>query len=437
MASTNKSQPLLSIIFLLFTTLHPLKSSGVTVDLVPRDSPSSPFYNASKTYFDRLHDALERSLTRANHIKSVLSNLGGSKIQTQIISGGGSYLMNVSIGTPPVEVLGIADTGSDLIWTQCLPCTECFEQDLPIFDPNKSSTYKKVSCQSSTCTALEHASCSNDGSTCGYSYSYGDGSQTSGDLSTETLTIGSKNPASFNKIAFGCAHDSSGTFDSSSSGLVGLGGGALSLVSQLDEKKLSYCLLPFSSNASSKISLGRDAVVSGSGTVKTPLVSKSPDTFYYLTLESISVGHTRIAYKGSTVISPDATSDTKGNIIIDSGTTLTYLPTEFYDEVSSAVEKAVGGQTVEGPSGLGLSPCYSASDDLNFPDLTAHFDGGDVNLGSLNTFVRVSEDVVCFSLTQAGSNPPIYGNLAQANFLVGYDLDAGTVSFLPKDCTKP
>ena len=34
------------------------------------------------------------------------------------------------------------------------------------------------------------------------------------------------------------------------------------------------------------------------------------------------------------------------------------------------------------------------------------------------------------------TNVPIYGNLVQTNFLVGYDLDAGTVSFLPKDCTK-
>ncbi|XP_028793681.1 aspartic proteinase CDR1-like [Neltuma alba] len=429
---TKKSQPLLSafsftFIFLLLV-LHPLESTGVTVDLIPRD--------ASKTYFDRLHDALERSSKRLNHFKSVLSNLGGSKIQTQIVSGGGSYLMDASIGTPPARFRGIADTGSDLVWTQCLPCTQCYKQDLPIFDPRKSSTYKKVSCKSSSCTALEEASsCSEDGSTCGYSYAYGDGSQTSGDLSTETVTIGSnKSGSSFKNIAFGCAHDSSGTFDSSSSGLVGLGGGALSLVSQLDEKKFSYCLVPIFSNSSGKISFGRDAVVSGSGAVKTPLISKG---FYFLTLESISVGDERITYKGSTIIAPDANDDTEGNIIIDSGTTLTYLPAEMYSEVSSAVEKAIGGKKMD-RSDLGLSPCYSSSDDLNIPDLTVHFKGGDVKLGPLSSFVRVDEDAVCFTFSDAGRNAPvpIYGNLAQMNFLVAYDLDAGTVSFSPKDCTK-
>ncbi|KAK4261565.1 hypothetical protein QN277_004544 [Acacia crassicarpa] len=252
---TNKSPSLFSAnfsftIFLLLLVIlnNPLKPAGVTVDLIPRD--------ASKSHFERLQNALARSAKRASHINSVLSNnLGGSKIQTQIISADGAYLMNVSIGTPPVTVLGIADTGSDLVWTQCLPCTECYKQDLPFFDPRKSSTYKKVSCNSKPCEELNQASCSSDGSTCGYSYAYADGSHTSGDLSTETVVIGNnKNSGTFKNIAFGCAHDSAGTFVLSSSGLVGLGGGPLSLVSQLDEKKFSYCLVPFSSDSSSKIS---------------------------------------------------------------------------------------------------------------------------------------------------------------------------------------
>ncbi|KAI9083870.1 hypothetical protein K1719_034128 [Acacia pycnantha] len=439
MAFTNKSQSLFSanfsftIIFLLLVILNnPLKPAGVTVDLIPRD--------ASKNHFERLQNALARSSKRASHINSVLSNnLGGSKIQTQIISGGGAYLMNVSLGTPPVTVLGIADTGSDLVWTQCLPCTECYKQDLPFFDPKKSSTYKKVSCNSKPCEELDQASCSSDGSTCGYSYAYGDGSHTSGDLSNETVTIGNnKDSGTFKNIAFGCAHDSAGTFDSSSSGLVGLGGGPLSLVSQLDEKKFSYCLVPFSSDSVSKISFGSDAAVSGSGVVKTPLVSKSPETFYYLTLESISVGNKKIMFKGSSVIAPDAHSDgSEGNIIIDSGTTLTYLPSEFYSDLVSEVEEAISAKKVD-RSDLGLSPCYAYSDDLKIPDLTARFNGGDVKLSSSNSFVRVDEATLCFIFTDAGSvtNVPIYGNLVQTNFLVGYDIDAGTVSFLPKDCTK-
>ncbi|KAK4261563.1 hypothetical protein QN277_004542 [Acacia crassicarpa] len=445
MAFTNKSQSLFSAnfsfttIFLLLVILNnPLKPAGVTVDLIPRD--------ASKSHFDRLQIALARSSKRASHINSVLSNnLGGSKSQTQIISGGGAYLMNLSIGTPPVTVLGIADTASDLVWTQCLPCTECYKQDLPFFDPKKSSTYKKVSCNSDPCQDLKPAICSSDGSTCGYSYYYGDGGPyTSGDLSTETVIIGNNtNSGTFKNIAFGCAHVSTaGTFGSSSSGFVGLGGGPLSLVSQLDEKKFSYCLVPFSSDSSSKISFGSDAVVSGSGAVKTPLMSKSvplvgkiPDAFYHVTLESISVGNKKIMYKAP----PDANATydgSEGNIIIDSGTTLTYLPSEFYSDLELEVEKAISAKKVD-QSNLGLRLCYAYSDDLEIPDLTARFfKGGDVKLSSSNSFVRVDEETVCFSFTDGGSDVSIYGSLVQTNFLVGYDLDAETVTFLPKDCTK-
>ncbi|KAI9087165.1 hypothetical protein K1719_030800 [Acacia pycnantha] len=113
--------------------------------------------------------------------------------------------------------------------------------------------------------------------------------------------------------------------------------------------------------------------------LKTPLVSKSPETFYYLTLESISVGNKKIMYKGSSVIAPDATSDGSiGNIIIDSGTTLTYLPSE--------VEKAISAKKVD-RSDLGLSLCYAYSNDLKIPNLTARFNSGDVKLSSSNSFV--------------------------------------------------
>jgi hypothetical protein len=61
-------------------------------------------------------------------------------------------------------------------------------------------------------------------------------------------------------------------------------------------------------------------------------------------------------------------------------------------------------------------------------------------LHPISTFVRIADDVVCFAFTS--TNPtdkddiPIFGNLAQQNLLVGYDLKQKTVSFKPMDCTK-
>ncbi|KAL6225220.1 hypothetical protein ACLB2K_004071 [Fragaria x ananassa] len=246
------------------------------------------------------------------------------------------------------------------------------------------------------------------GDTCVYSYRYGDRSFNRGSLAQETFTIGSASgrPVSLPKIIFGCGHENGGTLDESGSGLIGLGCGPLSFISQLNGGKFSYCLVPTSAKSSiaSKISFGTAAIVSGKGAVSTPLVSKQPDT--------------------------------EGNIIIDSGTTLTLLPPGFYDEVVSALEVVINVERVSDPKGV-LSLCFrSKSDhDIDVPVITMHFSGADVKLNALNTFARVEDDMVCFTMIQS-EDVAMFGNLAQMNFLVGYDLEERTVSFKPADCTQ-
>lgn len=95
--------------------------------------------------------------------------------------------MKLSVGTPAESFLAIMDTGSDLIWTQCKPCKQCFDQETPIFDPAKSSSFSKLSCSDKLCEALSISTCS-DG--CEYLYSYGDYSSTQGVMGTETFTFG-------------------------------------------------------------------------------------------------------------------------------------------------------------------------------------------------------------------------------------------------------
>ncbi|MED6206253.1 hypothetical protein PIB30_024840, partial [Stylosanthes scabra] len=111
----------------------------------------------------------------------------------------------LSIGTPPVEAFVIADTGSDLIWTQCLPCRNCYNQTLPIFDPARSCTFKSISC--------------NSNNACTYKYEYGDNSTTIGNLATESFRIGS---LVVPNIAFGCSHESFGLFYKTDNGIIGL-----------------------------------------------------------------------------------------------------------------------------------------------------------------------------------------------------------------------
>ena len=357
-------------------------------------------------------------------------------IQSDVIPGRLEYLMNISLGTPPVPMLGIADTGSDLIWRQCRPCDNCYEQDEPLFDPETSETYKILSCDNEFCRDLgQKGYCGNDNA-CIYYYDYGTGDRfTMGYLSSDTLTIGSTegDPASFPSVAFGCAHRTGGTYFEKHVGLIGLGGGALSLVKQLDSQvggQFSYCLIPLSSDstASSKINFGRNGVVSGSGTVSTPLIRGTPDTIYFLKLEGMSVGSTRVEFNGF------SDREERNNIVIDSGTTITFLPPDMYSEVESALATAISGQPTSDPNG-NFRLCYIGGSNLQVPTITVHFTGADVQLSPLNTFIQAQEDLFCFTMIPSWDFF-IFGNLAQVNFLVGYDLNNNMVSFKPADCTK-
>ncbi|XP_047965937.1 aspartic proteinase CDR1-like [Salvia hispanica] len=424
MASLIYSLLLSSILFTL-SSYAASDNGGFTLDLLHRDPPSG------EARFRSIRSAIDRSFSRKSYLLSKL-NKGIESVDATITGANGEYVMKFLIGTPPVEQLGIADTGSDLLWTQCLPCTQCYKQDSPLFNPSKSRTFRPISCQSDLCQAAGSASC-DDGNHCQYQVSYGDRSHTAGDVGTETISFGGK--INFPKVAFGCGHDNDGTFSQAGSGIVGLGGGAVSIVNQLRSTtggRFSYCLTLLNANASSKISFGSDAVVSGSDVISTPLVKKSPDTFYYLTLEGFSVGDKRTEIGSSKAGFGGSVEE--GNIIIDSGTTLTFVPQEFYDGVEAALVEAIDAQRTSDPQGtFGLCYRVSGGQGIESPPLTVHFTGADVVVEAVSLFVEVSEGLVCLTLVPS-QELAIYGNLFQMNYHVGYDLVKGEVSFQKTDC---
>ncbi|XP_051136974.1 aspartic proteinase CDR1-like [Andrographis paniculata] len=423
---------------------------GVTVELIRADSPQSPLYNPSETRFDRAKKALIGSLARHAHLNSILSGgVSPQDFQAPVTQSGGGYLMRVGIGTPATKVWAVADTGSDLAWTQCEPCENCFRHDDPLYSSDESSTYKPIDCSSEQCQTFTRrgGSCGGD-NVCQYEVSYGDRSYSRGPLATEVFTFQSSKggraaaAGKFQNVVFGCGRDNAGTFDRKTAGIIGLGGGAASIVQQLDKSaagKFSYCLASpdGAGNGTSTITFGAGAVVSGSGVVSTPIVAdKAPETYYYLTLESFTVGGEKVPATIAGGGNPQQEEE-EGNIIIDSGTTLTILSEEMYAGVKAALKKAVrGGRPTEGPSGFDL--CYEASSDLTVPPVTAHFKGADLPLPQESIFVEVEKGVFCSTFVPSPPSLPIaiFGNLQQINYQVGYDLTARKVSFKKTDCSK-
>ena len=228
---------------------------------------------------------------------------------------------------------------------------------------------------------------------------------------------------------FGCSSQTKGDA-TGFVGLVGLGGGPLSLISQLGDKidnKFAYCLLPYNSKSTSTLKFGQDAVISGSGVVSTPLITDpNKPTYYFLTLKGISVGQ-----------SSTQTPQKNGNIIIDSGTTFTLLEKSFYSELEAIVKQAIGVQPVQDPNQPD-SLCYKENSISDVPEMVFQFDGGDLTLSVINTFINAGNGLVCMSIKPTPGNMrfSIFGNLAQMNFQVEYDLQGKKVSFAPADCTQ-
>ncbi|CAG7881785.1 unnamed protein product [Brassica rapa] len=345
--------------FLFAAPVSSSPPSGFTIDLFKRrlNSSSSRIYNTQlgSPYADTLFD-------------------------TSV------YLMKLQIGTPPVEIEAILDTGSEVIWTDCLPCHNCFKQSGPAFNPLDSSTYEEKIC---------------DGSPCQYEIDYTDQSYTRGTYATETVTIQSTSGYSYvmPKTTIGCSHNASVTFQTSASGIVGLNWGPWSLVSQMGDDMLglmSYC---FSGEGTSKLNFGGNAIVSGDGTISANMFKKEEDpNQYYLNLDAISVGKTRIETLGT----PFHASN--GNMIIDSGTTYTFLRKTYYNKVRKAVENIVkADQEDSGDNWL----CYKTNNMDIFPVITMHFQGGaDLVLDKYNTYM-ISGETICLMIL-CDSRTPVF-----------------------------
>jgi len=123
--------------------------------------------------------------------------------------------------------------------------------------------------------------------------------------------------------------------------------------------------------------------------------------------------------------------------MIDSGTPETYLPQEFYDRLVEELKVQINLPPIHVDPDLGTQLCYKSETNLEGPILTAHFEGAEVKLLPLQTFIPPKDGVFCFAMTGTTDGLYIFGNFAQSNVLIGFDLDKRIVFFKPTDFTKP
>lgn len=433
---------ILSSLSLPAFSLTELTNDGFSIDLIHRDSSISPLYNSTATHWDRISKAIQRSKTRADSF--AFRSFAKGTPSPELIVSSGDFLMKLNLGARLSEINGIVDTTSAFSWIQCEPCVRCFRQSVPLFKPSSSPSYKVVPGKSKLCKDLGGRDSILGGNTCRYSLYYLNSSSSHGTISSDILRINSTSgsPVVREGFVFGCGFENVGKFNSHETcGVISMGSGPGSLITQMDTViggKFSYCLLSHehSNSRSSKMHFGNKALVSGSGVVSTALhFFKSS---YAARFKGVSVGKMKLATL--TDLSSNSSSSSKilgflnQRIIIDSGTMLTHLPKKIYQPLEEGMKKEIKLENVGRRKVLRL--CYKTPDGkMRGPVVTVHFVGADLKLSSVNTFLKVSANVHCLAFVPY-DGVAMLGNLAQINFLVGYDIKRKTVSFKQTDCAK-
>ncbi|XP_066319351.1 aspartyl protease family protein At5g10770-like [Miscanthus floridulus] len=410
-------------------------SGATTVPLHHRHGPCSTLPTKKMpTLEERLHrDQLRAAYIQRKFSGGVKGGRGAGDVQqsdaTVPTTLGTSldtleYLITVRLGSPGKSQTMLIDTGSDVSWVQCKPCSQCHSQVDPLFDPSSSSTYSPFSCSSAACAQLGQEGNGCSSSQCQYTVTYGDGSSTTGTYSSDTLALGSN---TVRKFQFGCSNVESG-FSDQTDGLMGLGGGAQSLASQTAGTfgtAFSYCLPPTPSS-SGFLTLGAGT----SGFVKTPMLRSSQvPTFYGVSIQAIRVGGRQLSIP---------TSVFSAGTIMDSGTVLTRLPPTAYSALSSAFKAGMKQYPPAPPSGI-LDTCFdfSGQSSVSIPTVALVFSGGAVvNLDANGIMLQTSSSILClaFAANSDDSSLGIIGNVQQRTFEVLYDVGGGAVGFKAGAC---
>lgn len=357
----------------------------------------------------------------------------GSEVVSGMAQGSGEYFVRIGVGSPARSQYVVIDSGSDIVWVQCQPCSQCYHQSDPIFDPSRSASYSGVSCTSTVCDRLQNSAGCHEGR-CRYEASYGDGSYTQGTLAFETLTFGR---ALIRNVAIGCGHMNRGMFVGAA-GLLGIGGGPMSFVGQLGGQTggaFSYCLVSRGdASTAGTLEFGRAAMPVGAAWV--PLIrNQRAPSFYYVGLAGLGVGGMRVP------ISEDVFRQTElgyGGVVMDTGTAVTRFPTLAYEAFRDTfVEQTASLPRVSGGVSI-FDTCYDLNGfvSVRVPTVSFYFTGGPIlTLPARNFLIPVDDKgTFCLAFAPSGAGLSIIGNIQQEGIQISFDGANGFVGFGPNVC---
>lgn len=379
-------------------------------------------------------------------LSAVDLELGGNGLPSET----GLYYARIGIGSPPQDYFVQVDTGSDILWVNCIGCGTCPKKsnlgiDLTLYDPKSSTTSKLVTCDQDFCTS------NFDGTLpgcrpellCPYSVVYGDGSSTTGYFVKDTLHFnkvtgnGQTGPTN-GSVIFGCGAKQSGELGTSSEaldGILGFGQANSSMLSQLAsagkvKKEFAHCL---------------DTITGGGifaiGEVVQPRVNTTPlipnQAHYNVIMKAIEVGGDVLQLPTDTF----ETSNGKGTII-DSGTTLAYLPEVVYQSLMAKVMARQPGLKLHTVEDQFSCFQFSGNVDDGFPIVKFHFNQSlTLTVYPHEYLFQIHEDVWCIGWQNSGlqskdgKEMTLLGDMVLSNKLVLYDLENQSIGWTEYNCS--
>ncbi|KAL0930955.1 eukaryotic aspartyl protease [Colletotrichum truncatum] len=326
------------------------------------------------------------------------------------------YFVNGSLGTPAQPMRFHLDTGSSDLWVNSASSNLCKGQNAPCavsgtYSANSSSTYNYVGSW--------------------FNISYVDGSGASGDYATDTFSIGKSTLTDFQ---FGIGYTSS-----SAQGILGVGyrvnevqvgRAGLQPYDNLPAKMVAQGLIK--SNAYSlylnDLSASTGSILFGGvdtdhyvGELKTIPVQKQSNVFseFLITLTKVTLGSKTLSENMALAV------------LLDSGSSLTYLPDDLVTTIFSMV-----GAVYQQDEGVAFIPCSAAnSGNMTFtfsdPVITVPMDELVMDLVPI-TGKRISfsngVEACLFGIAPAGDGTNVLGDTFLRSAYVVYDLDNNEIS---------
>ena len=394
-------------------------TSSSALQLVPRGNgpPTVVGININRKH---VADPVQRDRLRRRQTQTVSETLDNEETL---------YFANVTLGTPGQSLRLHIDTGSSDLWTNSAESQLCQSRSDPCsvsgtYDPDKSSTSKLISSD--------------------FNISYVDGTGALGDYRSDTLNIGG---AKLENLQFGLGLDSS-----SPEGILGIGYPINEIQVNRNNKKqysnVPQAMVDAKLIQSPAYSLWLDDLESSTGSIlfggidtkkfegelSTLPIEKEFGTFaeFFIALSAVSLT------SGGKVSNFTGSSDLPVPVLLDSGSSLTYLPNNLAEAIYSALDitnQAVG-QNAFCDCGLAdtdatLDFTFS-SPTISVPMRELAINPGPNEDGSTATFDD-GTPLCIFGIMPADGTPPVLGDTFIRSAYVVYDMGNNEISIAQTD----